>query len=43
MVVVDHDYDGDGSNFSYILLKYDDADDRAKKAVAMFLDGACQL
>ena len=43
MVVVDHDYDGDGSNFSYILLKYDDADDRAKEAVSMFLDGGCQL
>lgn len=43
MVVVDHDYHGSGSTFTYILLEYVDADARAQRAVEMFLDNCCQI
>ena len=41
--VVDHNYDGDGSTFDYILIQYGDAEERAGKAVNMFFDHGVQL
>ena len=41
--VVDHDYNGEGSSFSYILLQYDDALLRAGLAASMFEDKGVQL
>ena len=43
IVVVDHNYDGDGGTFDYILLQYGDAKLRADKAVDMYLDSKVQL
>ena len=43
IVVVDHNYDGDGGNFDFILLQYGDAKLRADKAVDMYLDSKVQL
>ena len=41
--VVDHDYDGNGSTFTYILLHYNDVKKRAAKAVEMYGDKGVQL
>ncbi len=41
--VVDHDYNGEGSSFSYILLQYDDALVRARLAASMYEDNGVQL
>jgi hypothetical protein len=43
IVVVSHDYDGNGSSFSHILFEYDDAAQRALKATKMYPDRKVQL
>lgn len=43
IVVVNHNYEGNGSTFDHILLEYDDAKLRAEKATKMYQDGGAQL